>query len=230
MEWLELVKGKVFPTVEFWEVSTCSEEAVQEEGLSLSWKGAQGKRLICPVFWLYVRSGCRSFSSQQSFALQSVVTCTLPLHLCAAGAHQWDMGLCTGCQRELCSARISKGGPGDFVCSNQKPKSISERQSVCKISLWMKCAYITEEIWVLLCLFWWLWPDLLQQVLHTCCRCRALAYNSSIAVVFEIESLSLRMIIKRVGDKYDFSCHEYIAFWRQQVYTVAWGIEKWPES
>lgn len=67
LEWLELVKGKVFPTVEFWEVSTCSEEAVQEEGLSLSWKGAQGKRLICPVFWLYVREWVQKFQQPAGF-------------------------------------------------------------------------------------------------------------------------------------------------------------------
>lgn len=43
--------------------------------------------------------------------------------------------------------------------------------------------------------------------------CQALACNSSLAVVFEMESLSLRMITKRVGKKYsNCLCNKYIAF------------------
>lgn len=45
------------------------------------------------------------------------------------------------------------------------------------------------------------------------CVCQALACTSSLAGVFEIESLSLRMITKRVGNKYS-NClgNKYIAF------------------
>jgi len=45
------------------------------------------------------------------------------------------------------------------------------------------------------------------------CMCQALACTSSLAVVFEIENLSLKMITKRVGSKYCSSlCKKYIAF------------------
>lgn len=45
------------------------------------------------------------------------------------------------------------------------------------------------------------------------CVCQAVACNSGLAVVFEIESLSVRMITKRVGSKYcDCLCNKYIAF------------------
>lgn len=63
------------------------------------------------------------------------------------------------------------------------------------------------------------------------CVCQALACNRSLTVVFEMENLSLRMIFKRVWNKYsNCLCNNYIAFCRQQVHTVACGIEKWPQS
>lgn len=134
----------------------------------------------------------------------------------------WDCVLGSG-ESSLCLHFISSA-----AATSQR---VSECQSVCEVSLWVKRLLITGENWVLLCLFGWLWLDLMHQVLRACCRCQALACDSSLTVVFEIESLSLRMIIKRLGNKYsNCLCHEYIAFWRQQVHPLAWGTEKWPES
>lgn len=61
--------------------------------------------------------------------------------------------------------------------------------------------------------------------------CQALDCNRSFTVIFEMESLSLRVITERAGNKYsNCLCNKYIAFRRQQVHHVAWGIEKQTES
>lgn len=135
--------------------------------------------------------------------------CMLSLHPLVARSSCWHVGLFAGLWGELSFPHISKGcsvGSVDTISRSYPFNVIGSTRYLCECNKWasegrsMRCtvglgrcdmAFAAGFVSV----------------------CQALACDSGLTVVFEMESLSVRMITKRAGSKYcDCLCNKYIAF------------------